>query len=109
MLLSTLSTSRISRFPKSAVGRAFNARNLFSGATPRIRGPQIETVQEKDVTISNERDELPITFADISRAHVAIRSGIKRTTCEKSYFLSELIGSNGKLLRINYYNMSVVA
>lgn len=41
----------------------------------------------------SERD-LPVTFADISRAQVAIRSGIVRTTCEKSYFLSELIGAN---------------
>ena len=39
-------------------------------------------------------DSLPITFADISRAQVAIRDGIKRTTCEKSFFLSELIGAN---------------
>lgn len=39
-------------------------------------------------------DALPITFADISRAQVAIRGGIKHTTCEKSYYLSELIGAN---------------
>lgn len=39
-------------------------------------------------------DELPITFADISRAHVSIRSGVVRTSCEKSYFLSELLGAN---------------
>lgn len=97
MLLSTLSASSIARSPKSAVGRAFNARSLFYGATPRIRAPEIETEPEKYETISKGKDELPITFADISRAHVAIRSGIKRTTCEKSYFLSELIGSNSKL------------
>ena len=40
------------------------------------------------------RDDLPVTFADISRAHVAIRDGVVRTRCEKSYFLSELVGSN---------------
>jgi threonine dehydratase len=40
------------------------------------------------------KDELPVTFADISRANVAIRSGVRRTTCEKSYFLSELVGAN---------------
>lgn len=39
-------------------------------------------------------DELPITFADISRAEVAIRGGVKRTTCEKSHFISELVGAN---------------
>ena len=42
----------------------------------------------------NQRESLPVTFSDISRANVAIRTGVKRTTCEKSYFLSELIGSN---------------
>jgi Pyridoxal-phosphate dependent enzyme len=39
-------------------------------------------------------DNLPITFADISRAEVAIRGGVKRTTCEKSHFISELCGTN---------------
>eukprot|EP00522_Entomoneis_paludosa_P011290 CAMPEP_0172447606 /NCGR_PEP_ID=MMETSP1065-20121228/6884_1 /TAXON_ID=265537 /ORGANISM="Amphiprora paludosa, Strain CCMP125" /LENGTH=444 /DNA_ID=CAMNT_0013198953 /DNA_START=51 /DNA_END=1382 /DNA_ORIENTATION=- len=39
-------------------------------------------------------DELPITFADISRAEVAIRGGVKRTTCELSPFLSEVVGAN---------------
>lgn len=43
--------------------------------------------------IPRERD-LPISFADISRAHVAIRSGINKTACKKSYFLSELVGAN---------------
>jgi threonine dehydratase len=40
------------------------------------------------------RDELPVTFADISRAAVAIRDGVVRTKCEKSFFLSELLGAN---------------
>ena len=40
------------------------------------------------------RDELPVTFADISRAQVAVRDGVVRTKCEKSYFLSELTGCN---------------
>lgn len=44
--------------------------------------------------VKSAREILPVTFADISRANVAIRSGIKRTTCEKSYFLSELLGAN---------------
>ena len=39
-------------------------------------------------------DNLPITFADISRAEVAIRGGVKRTTCEKSHFISELCDTN---------------
>ena len=39
-------------------------------------------------------EDLPITFADVSRAEVAIRGGVKRTTCEKSHFISELVGAN---------------
>jgi Pyridoxal-phosphate dependent enzyme len=39
-------------------------------------------------------DNLPITFADISRAEVAIRGGVKRTSCERSHFISELVGAN---------------
>ena len=39
-------------------------------------------------------DTLPVTYADISRANVAIRNGVKRTPCIKSYFLSELVGAN---------------
>lgn len=35
-------------------------------------------------------ESLPVTYSDISRAHIAIRSGIKRTPCIKSYFLSEV-------------------
>ena len=39
-------------------------------------------------------DNLPISFADISRAEVAIRGGVKRTSCEHSPFISELVGAN---------------
>lgn len=39
-------------------------------------------------------ESLPVTFADISRANVAIRNGVIRTQCKKSYFLSELLGAN---------------
>lgn len=39
-------------------------------------------------------ESLPVTFSDISRAHVRIRSGIKKTTCDQSFFLSELVGAN---------------
>jgi threonine dehydratase len=37
---------------------------------------------------------LPCDFSDISRAKMAIKGGVKRTECTKSYFLSELIGAN---------------
>ena len=39
-------------------------------------------------------ENLPISFADISRAEVAIRGGVKRTVCEHSPFISELVGAN---------------
>jgi hypothetical protein len=42
---------------------------------------------------TKDLDDLPITFADISRAEVAIRGGVVRTSCEKSHFISELIGA----------------
>lgn len=45
-------------------------------------------------SISKDLNDLPINFADISRAEVAIRGGVKRTTCEKSHFISELVGAN---------------
>jgi len=39
-------------------------------------------------------ESLPVTFADISRAHVQIKGGVRRTPCEKAQFLSELLGAN---------------
>ena len=48
----------------------------------------------KDVPLEKKEEDLPITFADISRAQVAIRDGILRTSCNKSHYLSELIGAN---------------
>ena len=80
-------------------------RSLFFGSTPRIRPFSVAPGEEndkgytlapglEDLKLAYEREALPVTFSDISRANVAIRSGVKRTTCEKSYFLSELIGAN---------------
>ena len=43
-------------------------------------------------------ESLPVTYSDISRAHIAIRSGIKRTPCIKSYFLSEVCSKNSDLI-----------
>ncbi|KAG7356569.1 threonine dehydratase [Nitzschia inconspicua] len=39
-------------------------------------------------------ESLPVVFSDISRAKVAIREGIQRTECKKSFFLSEALGMN---------------
>ena len=52
--------------------------------------PRRKTKSEREKSL----DSLPVTFADISRANVAIRNGVKRTPCIKSYFLSELLGAN---------------
>jgi threonine dehydratase len=49
-------------------------------------------MEKKDLCML--RESLPVTFADISRAHVAIKTGVERTKATKSYFLSELIGAN---------------
>ena len=83
----------------------FNSRSFFFGANPRVRpfsaatdkedGPKMEMIPGMEASdVNAKREALPVTFADIFRANVAIRGGIKRTTCEKSYFLSELIGAN---------------
>ena len=93
----------------------YHKRSLYFGATPRIRpfsalggrDNDESNVDEKEdvmednfvpgvdeLKIAYERESLPVTFSDISRANVAIRSGVKRTICEKSYFLSELLGAN---------------
>ncbi|OEU14870.1 tryptophan synthase beta subunit-like PLP-dependent enzyme [Fragilariopsis cylindrus CCMP1102] len=60
------------------------------------RRKKIEEKQQQDHDIrikvaEQEQQDAPITdFSDISRAMVAIRDGIRRTTCIQSYFLSEL-------------------
>jgi threonine dehydratase len=70
-------------------------------STPR---PFSATVEEESIGSANATDvpprkpisvleSLPVTFADISRANVAIRNGVIRTQCKKSYFLSELLGA----------------
>ncbi len=52
--------------------------------------PRRKTKTEREKML----ESLPVTYADISRANVAIRNGVKRTSCVKSYFLSELLGAN---------------
>lgn len=99
--------------------RGFNVWRFFSGTLQKTAPTTAATVTKEDppakATTSQppaapttaagtskpdanpplrNKDELPVTFADISRANVAIRSGVRRTTCEKSYFLSELVGAN---------------
>jgi threonine dehydratase len=55
------------------------------------KGTDQKQKQDQEIKI----DEEPITdFSDISRAMVAIRDGVRRTECIKSYFLSELCQAN---------------
>mmetsp|Transcript_24717 Transcript_24717/g.37838 ORF Transcript_24717/g.37838 Transcript_24717/m.37838 type:complete len:489 (+) Transcript_24717:78-1544(+) len=56
--------------------------------------PPPEAPKRKTSQRDTYLEELPVTFSDISRANVAIRTGVKRTPCIKSFFLSELIGAN---------------
>lgn len=44
--------------------------------------------------VKKDMEDLPVDYSDISRARVAIRSGVRRTECFQSYFLSELVGAN---------------
>ena len=65
-------------------------------ATRSPQAPFMKTKLASSSTISKSKrdlDDLPITFADISRAEVAIRGGVKRTSCEQSHFISELVGA----------------
>ena len=66
--------------------------------TVKIEGKEGDaTVEDKKSKLElsqSQLDGLPISFADISRAEVAIRGGVKRTSCELSPFLSELVGAN---------------
>lgn len=57
--------------------------------------PAEKAKQEKQVKAAKkEIEELPVQYADISRAHVAIRDGVVRTECKRSHFISELVGAN---------------
>lgn len=46
-----------------------------------------------DVDNYDINEPLPVTFEDVSRATYRIRDGVRRTHCDKSYFLSELCGA----------------
>jgi len=71
--------------------KKFPKTELKKASSPEMKAPSLTS--PKCLPRQNLND-LPITFADISRAHVNIRSGVVRTTCEKSHFLSELLGAN---------------
>jgi threonine synthase len=60
---------------------------FLEGVVPKINNATKPLKKNKDLT------DLPISFADISRAEVAIRGGVKRTCCEHSAFISEIVGA----------------
>mmetsp|Transcript_27156 Transcript_27156/g.31050 ORF Transcript_27156/g.31050 Transcript_27156/m.31050 type:complete len:484 (+) Transcript_27156:90-1541(+) len=105
-MISIAASNRLRHVIQNLGGAQQSKRSLFLGATPRIRPFSVAAEEEikapkndvhpglEDQKLLYIRERLPVTFADISRANVAIRSGVKRTTCEKSFFLSELIGAN---------------
>lgn len=77
--------------------RHFSAQPVEEDSYENSVSPETSTPKAEPPTVEPRKkvpDDLPVNFADISRAHVSIRSGIVRTTCEKSYFLSELTGAN---------------
>ena len=69
---------------------AFSDDNIIVSNNDDPSPPTRKTKSERE----KMAESLPVSFADISRANVAIRNGVKRTPCVKSYFLSELLGAN---------------
>lgn len=70
-------------------------RNLSTSKRYALRASSLRYFSDTDEPETpRDLNNLPITFADISRADVAIRGGVKRTVCEKSHFISELVGAN---------------
>mmetsp|Transcript_2157 Transcript_2157/g.3210 ORF Transcript_2157/g.3210 Transcript_2157/m.3210 type:complete len:491 (+) Transcript_2157:56-1528(+) len=104
----TLASLACRHFTRKNIGKCSSARYLGSSAYAEgyeeITTPEppenLDSMPEKKkngllfTSDIKKFEDLPVTFADISRAHVSIRDGVKKTTCEKSYFLSELLGAN---------------
>ena len=81
--------------PSSSLSPALDDEASKSSKAPFMKTKLGST--SSNITHHSKRkdlDDLPITFADISRAEVAIRGGVKRTSCEQSHFISELVGAN---------------
>lgn len=93
---SRLVASRVVSGPASTLhSRSFFNSRFFSAAEPAedVEKPaQKKTV--KPAPTKRDFDNLPVQYADISRAHVAIRDGVVRTECKRSHFISELVGAN---------------
>ena len=73
-------------------GPATKAKSLDKGAKEEKETEDAVRCAKKK--LKKEMELLPVDYSDISRAQVAIRGGVRRTECTKSYFLSELVGAN---------------
>mmetsp|Transcript_32772 Transcript_32772/g.44931 ORF Transcript_32772/g.44931 Transcript_32772/m.44931 type:complete len:351 (+) Transcript_32772:212-1264(+) len=80
------STFKPAAYPSSA------SVTTAATASPTPAQKTAESKPTVDVTV--KVPSLPVSFEDISRALYRIQSGIKRTHCDMSKFLSELCGCN---------------
>jgi threonine dehydratase len=72
--------------------RSFSAQP--KGQEVEMKEKPVDAAVTKKKASKKAAEDLPVDFSDISRANVAIRGGVRRTDCTKSYFLSELTGMN---------------
>eukprot|EP00429_Kryptoperidinium_foliaceum_P010045 CAMPEP_0176003166 /NCGR_PEP_ID=MMETSP0120_2-20121206/1029_1 /TAXON_ID=160619 /ORGANISM="Kryptoperidinium foliaceum, Strain CCMP 1326" /LENGTH=238 /DNA_ID=CAMNT_0017335791 /DNA_START=97 /DNA_END=809 /DNA_ORIENTATION=+ len=73
--------------------RTFSSSNgAEESAAAKVEAKEDEVMSAKK-RLKRELEDLPVDYSDISRAKVAIRGGVRRTECYKSYFLSELVGA----------------
>lgn len=91
--------SHHARPASSSIFRFFGVESTTEDKAAAVAEPvkskptKFESKFPRPATVVDYND-LPITFADISRAEVAIRGGVVRTTCEKSHYISELVGAD---------------
>jgi threonine dehydratase len=93
---SRLAASRVVYAPASTLNShsVLNSR-WFSAAEESAEETTEKPAAQKNAPPAKQHfDELPVQYADISRAHVAIRDGVVRTECKRSHFISELVGAN---------------
>lgn len=74
------------------------AKKKNISSTGRLSKPSTQVISDFDMlqhapkTRIPDAESLPVSFEDIIRAHYRIASGIRRTHCDMSEFLSELCG-----------------
>ena len=78
--------------PQDSGRRAFSTSSKKE--TTEQQAPPEDTAPSSNNNSTNNNTALPISFADISRAEVSIRGGVKRTPCDYSPFLSEVVGAD---------------